>query len=285
MAEELPRYLKAGLASTTHTQQPLPVLLCLHGGGTNATGRIPLSQKRAAFDTDLQIVYNIQAMRLQRLLCNTFNLIFLDGPMPTRAGAGVLPVFEGCDPFFRWFRAGKDVNVMPPETRAQVKRALSYIEGEHEAGILGPVVGFMGFSQGAKLGAGLLWEQMVNGAESGWDFKFGVMCNAIAPPMCEVKEEDKMRRVTIPTLHVVGEEDPWRESSRKLYDEYFEKGISNKLEFPNGHRLPTADEETKKIADEILRMWQSCGSQKEDEKVSEKESLNLAASTVTEVVA
>ncbi|KAG9239134.1 putative ovarian cancer-associated gene 2 protein like protein [Amylocarpus encephaloides] len=255
-----PSYLKPGLSSA-HATNPLPVILCLHGGGTNAT------------------IFNIQAMRLQRLLNDSFQFVFLDGPSVTSAGAGVMPYFEGCDPFFRWFRAGKDVNVMPPETRQQVLRALEYLDEEREAGEMGEVVGFLGFSQGAKLGAGLLWEQMVQTSESKWNFKFGVMCNGIAPPMCEVREEDKSLRITTPTLHVVGQEDTWRESSRKLYDQYFDKSTSNKFEFPIGHRLPTADDETKKIADEILRIWQSCG-EKPAEKVVEKttgKKSNLAA--------
>jgi predicted esterase len=223
-------------------------------------------------------------MRIQRLLCNTFKLIFLEGPLITTAGAGILPVFEGCDPFHRWFRPGKDDNMLPPQTKAQVERALKYLAAEHKSGVLGKVVGFMGFSQGAKLGAGLLWEQMMKGAESGWDFKFGVMCNAIAPPMCEIKEEDKVRRITVPTLHVVGEEDPWRDSSRKLYNEYFDRELSSKFEFPVSHRLPTSEEETKKITDEILRIWETCD-KGDAEKVNGKDNVDVSAVQVAEVSA
>jgi predicted esterase len=279
-----PSYLTRGLAPTIQLEQPLPVILCLHGGGANATGRFGFLWISTTVDIDNYLVYNVQSVRIQRILCNTFNFLFLEGPMITTAGAGVMPVFDGCDPFYRWFRPGKDDNLMPPQTRARVKQALDYIEAEREAGVLGKVVGFMGFSQGGKLGAGLLWEQMMNGAECGWDFKFGVICNAIAPPMCEVKEEDKVRRITIPTLHVVGEEDPWRDSSRKLYNDYFDTNIAKKLEFPIGHRLPTSEDESKKITDEILRIWESCNKE-EAEEVSGKDTVDVAAVRVTEVVA
>lgn len=168
-----------------------------------------------------------------------------------------MPTFEGCDPYFRWFKGDKDINTMPPETRSQVSRAINWVNSESE---LGTVVAFLGFSQGGKLGAGLLWEQMLKGKESEWDFRFGVICNAISPPMTEIKEEDKGRKVGIPTLHVVGEEDEWRESSRELYEGFFDGDRSGKLEFGVGHRLPTAEGETKTIADEILRIWGEVGS-------------------------
>ena len=233
---------------------------------------------------DTYLVYNIQAMRIQRLLCDTFKLVFLEGPLTTTAGAGILPVFDGCGPFHRWFRPGKDDNILPPLTRARVESALEFLESEHKAGVLGKVVGFMGFSQGAKLGAGLMWEQMMKGAESGFDFKFGVMCNAIAPPMCEIKPEDKVRRITMPTLHVVGEEDPWRDSSRKLFNEYFDTDFSKKLEFPVSHRLPTSEHETKQITDEIFRIWESC-KKDEVEGVSGKDAVDVNAVKVAEVTA
>lgn len=163
-----------------------------------------------------------------------------------------MPTFEGCDPYFRWFKGDKDINTMPPETRSQVSRAVNWVNSEAE---LGTVVGFLGFSQGGKLGAGLLWEQMLKGEESGWNFKFGVICNAISPPMTEIRVEDEGKKVQTPTLHVIGEEDEWRESSRTLFGGFFDEERSRKLEFGVGHRLPTAEAETKKMADEILRIW------------------------------
>ncbi|CAG8972566.1 hypothetical protein HYALB_00011416 [Hymenoscyphus albidus] len=230
----LPSYLKLGLTAGEPLGTPLPVILCLHGGGSNAT------------------VFNIQSLRIQRLLSNTFTFVFLDGPSVTSAGAGVIPTFQGCDPYFRWFKGDRDINIMPSETRSQVSRALTFINSEPE---LGSVVAFLGFSQGGKLGAGLLWEQMLKGTESGWDFKFGIICNAISPPMTEIRGEDEGKRVQIPTLHVVGLEDEWRESSRSLFGGFFDGARSKKMEFGVGHRLPTAENETKDVADEILRIW------------------------------
>jgi hypothetical protein len=48
---------------------------------------------------------------------------------------------------------------------------------------------------------------------------------------------------------------PWRDESRKLYTDSFDEDSSTLLEFQIGHRLPTAEKDTQRIADEILRLY------------------------------
>lgn len=101
----------------------LPTILCLHGGGTSST------------------IFNIQTIRLQRALSSNFSFIFLDAPFESPAGPGVLPVFEGCGPFYRWLSLGGEGL---QTTRDLIKHTL--LEPDKE-GKKRNAVGVLGFSQ------------------------------------------------------------------------------------------------------------------------------------------
>ncbi|PMD35297.1 hypothetical protein L207DRAFT_516244 [Hyaloscypha variabilis F] len=215
---------QVGYGSTANNPTSLPSILCLHGGGTNS------------------MIFNIQTIRLQRALSSKFNFVFLDGPFPGPPGPGVLPVFESCGPFLRWTRSPSDAT-LSEETRTLITNACEKTE----------FVGVMGFSQGAKLAAGLLLEQQVKGRKG---FKFGVLLMGVSPPMVSgLSEEEKATRINVPSVVVLGKEDPWREEGRRLYDEFWEEGKASLLELGIGHRLPTLDFENSMIVDEILRLY------------------------------
>lgn len=120
-----------------------------------------------------------------------------------------------------------------------------------------------GTIRGAKCAAGLLLEQQLRskgelkGDEDFPYFKFGVFLNGTSPPLVSSNLTDEQKReiIQIPGLHVIGLEDPWRDESRKLYKESFSDDFSTLLEFQIGHRLPTVDKQTKRIADEIIRLY------------------------------
>jgi predicted esterase len=202
----------------------LPSILCLHGGGTNAT------------------IFNIQAIRLQRALSSTFNFVFLDAPFPGPPGPGVLPIFEGCGPFLRWTKSPADNN-LPDETRALITNACKETA----------FVGVLGFSQGAKLAAGLLLEQHVK-KEKG--FSFGVLLMGTSPPLVGgLSEEERGTKIGVPSVVVVGKEDPWREEGRSLFWEFCDREKATLVELDVGHRLPTLEAETQIIVDEILKLY------------------------------
>ncbi len=48
---------------------------------------------------------------------------------------------------------------------------------------------------------------------------------------------------------------PWRDESRKLYTDSFDEDCSTLLEFQIGHRLPVAEKDTQRIADEIVKLF------------------------------
>jgi predicted esterase len=211
-----------------------PALLCLHGGGTNRT------------------IFNIQTIRLQRALSSSFDFVFIDAPFEAPPGPGVMPVFEGCGPFYRWTAPGSDT--MPEETRKVINDVLADKSRNF--------VGVLGFSQGAKCAAGLLLEQQlrikrgepIDPKRPG--FKFGIFLNGVFPPLTGIlSEEEKGELIRIPSVHIIGSEDPFREESRALFQEAFDKRTAKKWEFELGHRLPTAEKDTSKIVGEVSRLY------------------------------
>ncbi|KAN0120381.1 Serine hydrolase FSH [Hyaloscypha variabilis] len=214
----------------------LPAILCLHGSGVNGQ------------------VFKFQTSALQRLLSKTFDFVFLDAPFVREAGDGVLPFFDGCEPFFRW-KSKSDDNIfsheeIEPEVRKLIEKTLKSRDNW---------VGILGFSQGGRLAAGLLVEQERReelGESDGEGFKFGVFLMTPSPPMSElVYEAGGVEKLQIPSVNVVGKQDKWYESSRKLHKEYFEEGTAKLVEFDMGHRVPSEPADVMGVAREILRLY------------------------------
>lgn len=207
-----------------------------HGGGTNST------------------IFNVQSIRIQRPLSKHFDFIFVDAPFPSKAGPGVLPVFDGCEPYLSWL--GKDKALLPDESLLNIETALKGREAD--------VVGVMGFSQGGKLGAGLLLMQQLRSSsfkdkEYPINFRFGVMCMSVCPPLLTEKYRALGRseeKITIPSVHVVGTEDEWYDDGIKLFDEHFDHKRSSIMEFDIGHRLPVEEDQTGRIVSAIRRLYE-----------------------------
>ncbi|KAF8864704.1 hypothetical protein BDZ45DRAFT_490178 [Acephala macrosclerotiorum] len=214
-----------------------PTILCLHGGGTNRT------------------IFNIQTIRIQRALATTFDFVFIDAPFEAPPGPGVMPIFEGCGPFYRWTKPGVPDD-LPEETHKLLHETL--------ADPTRNFIGIMGFSQGAKTAAGLVLEQQLRSKSSPSDpkatksgqFKFGIFLNAVYPPLVlGMTEEEKSELINLPSLHVIGTVDPFNEESHALYGEHFGKKTARKVEFELGHKLPTSEKETARIVGEINRLY------------------------------
>ncbi|MDI1487420.1 MAG: hypothetical protein OHK93_006690 [Ramalina farinacea] len=260
---------------------PLPRILCLHGGGTSAT------------------IFKIQTRHLARTLAPYFRLIYVDGPFPSDAGPGVLPVFVDCGPYYRWMppesfedvEAGVQEQVVAARrTRERVVDAIKRdeereVEKAGGKGGVGEVVGVLGFSQGARMAAGLLADQAASGDEKGItgmpEWKFGVLLCGSYPPYSianagkrpeefkgakdehGVLEPPAEHEVMgdVPTVHVRGLRDPHLEKGRRL-GRYF-GGEKEEMEFEMGHYLPQAAGDvasggknaTVEIRDAILRAW------------------------------
>ena len=201
------------------------------------------------------MIFNIQTIRIQRVLDPYFEFVFLDGPLHGEPGPGVIPVFEGLEPYRRWHVKGSEGK--PALTNALLQ---SFMEEQRRKDGRG-FVGALGFSQGARTVAGLLLEQQLKQRKEGADWggeglSFGVMLNGTTPPLtANLTDGEKMERISVPSLHVVGRDDPWREDGLELHGKHFDQETATLVEFAVGHRLPILEEDTAKITNEILRMY------------------------------
>ena len=220
------------------------------------------------------MIFSVQTRKLQYALRQHFRFVFIDGPFQTTAGPGVMPFFDGCDPFWRWVKTEGRRDI---EVRNVLQKTLKE-EGE-------PFVGVLGFSQGARLAAGIMLEQQEKGQVEGHNFRFAVCVNATYPALILAEESSSTSRPTLdaeltewdeiydlrihlPSVHVHGNQDPYVRGSR-LLARCFDPQTAKVFEFDNGHHLPTSASDTEQVAEEILRIYrgqESKGESHEDEE-------------------
>ena len=230
----------------------LPRILCLHGGGTNS------------------MIFKIQTRRLNYALRDYFKFVYTTAPFESPPGPDVMPVFTGCDPFFRWlFPEGSDQAPGQEEVRDHLKQVIKDDGGQF--------VGVLGFSQGGRMVAGLLADQEEGRNEGMPHFKVGVMLCSGGPPMSmsnaskpyrkpqnadqygEIRQPQEDEILHTPTVHVRGLQDVHCERGRRL-GYYFDDKIE--LEYDMGHHLPGAAGDTTspkgattEIAEAILKQY------------------------------
>lgn len=120
-----------------------PRILCLHGAGTTAE------------------IFAIQARAFIKPLDPYFTLVFADAPLDSDAGPGILPLFAENAPFKRWMRwkPHEDLLMDDGEVTSAIEEALEEaMQDDDAAGGEGEWVGLLGFSQGAKIAASVLYE-------------------------------------------------------------------------------------------------------------------------------
>ncbi|OHF02959.1 oxidoreductase [Colletotrichum orchidophilum] len=203
-----------------------PKILCLHGGGSSAG------------------IFQMQLIRLSRVLEPRFEFVFLDGPIETEAGPGVLPVFEGCGPYRRW--VSDDPSLPAEEFQRQKDTAMAMLKVYVQQ--TGPYVGVLGFSQGARAASSLLLEQQ---RQPFVPYQlFGVFLCGTYPPFVP---DDVLIR--LPTVHVVGLFDPWKPASEMLIEQCSEQSTRKVVRYPGGHHLPNAPEAIQNIANMVIDLW------------------------------
>ncbi|KAG9775189.1 hypothetical protein KCU88_g5197, partial [Aureobasidium melanogenum] len=134
----------------------------------------------------------------------------------------------------------------------------------------GEWVGVLGFSQGAKLAASLLYEQQLQGKPGPW--KFAVILAGRAPLVSLNEEAESFpwmqsagglpdaadldsvlerpdMKLRIPTLHVHGLKDEGLHLHRRLVQDYCAPGTTELVEWDGGHRIPIKKADVDKIVD------------------------------------
>lgn len=231
------------------TGSPLPAILCLHGGGSNAT------------------VFKIQTRRLYWVLEKQFRFVFAQAPIEGTPGHGMLPVFASCAPFYRWvtrrFKAGESDIEGTPQSEVEAIDKILFDVMEANGGV-DTFKGVIGFSQGARLVAGLLLRQKIEERDLGASktkFAFGIMIGGPFPPIAlseTVDPADYKLLTEIPTVHAWGRDDHVRPGCEELW-KTCESDHCFQMDFTGGHHLPLKDVEAKDLCDLIMAAWYAGG--------------------------
>lgn len=249
----------------------LPRILCLHGGGVNAK------------------VFRQQSRGLIKQLKSHFRLVFADGPFFCKPGPGIVPVYENHGPFRRWMRWLPEQPECDARTAAkridrQIKQAM---DEDDEQGATGEWVGLLGFSQGAKLAASMLFMQqkraeLLGENMAGSNFRFAVIMAGRAPlvtfdtqlvmspglaDLAEISVESpeeglggkRDHLLRLPTVHVHGRQDQGLHLHRRLLDQYCEPGSARLVEWDGNHRIPFKPKDVALIVDQILDVSRETG--------------------------
>jgi predicted esterase len=253
----------------------LPRILCLHGGGTNAR------------------IFRSQCRVIRASLRNQFRLVFAEGPFLARPGPDVTSRYEKHGPFRGWLlsaaenASGTDSELRAAQVVAHIQDALhTAICADDLQGATGEVVGLLGFSQGAKVAASILYAQQVcqqhllGSSATVWpDFRFAVLMAGRGPlvwllpgvatppgfisaaqPATAVLSDDgmgpaeRLDLLQLPTLHVHGLHDTALELHRRLLKRYFRADSVSLLEWQGGHRVPIRTLHVDELVEGILKV-------------------------------
>nr|UPX44676.1 hypothetical protein FAC6B23_10 [Penicillium fuscum]UXX61833.1 hypothetical protein FAC4N16_06 [Penicillium fuscum] len=240
----------------------LPRILCLHGGGTNTR------------------IFKTQCRVVSRKLEPYFRLAYAEAPFDSGPGPDVVSVYADWGPFKRWF----------PEHGVEDRAAIEAIDNsiktamieDERSGATGPWVGLLGFSQGAKLAASLMFRQQVRAeklgrAKAGSDWKFAVLMAGRAPivfsssmlsspsqielsgppDLSDIMGEEHVLK--LPTIHVHGLADPGLHSHRELLDNYCSFHSARVVEWNGAHRVPLKSANVNPLIEEILDLAKEIG--------------------------
>lgn len=250
----------------------LPRILCLHGGGTNAR------------------IFKAQCRVLARELKPHFRLAYAEAPYECEPGPDVVSVYAEYGPFKRWLRWLPEHQEIDDETTKDdiMRNLYAAMDADDKLGADGPWVGLLGFSQGAKLAASLLFrhqkrvEKFGEGkADSTW--KFAVLMAGRAPlvsldpdtfkstmlsrpsqiglsglaDLMDAASEDHL--LTLPSIHVHGLYDPGLDLHRDLLENYCDGDTVRVLEWDGGHRVPLKATDVNPLVEYILEIADETG--------------------------
>ncbi len=251
--------------STLH----LPRILCLHGGGTNAR------------------IFRAQCRALVVQLKSEYRLVFAQGPSDSWAGPDVLSVYSRWGPFRRWLRwRPHDPIIRPEDAVDEINKQLE--ESMRQDDILGATgewIALLGFSQGAKVSASLLYRQQVREEllgkdRAGTNFRFGILIAGrgpfvsldsdliLSPPLPDASQITDYKNagrktnshvLRIPTLHVHGLRDEGIGLHRQLFRDLCDEGSRTLIEWDGNHRLPLKFKDVSLVVNQIRELTKETG--------------------------
>ncbi|GIJ99633.1 hypothetical protein Aspvir_003634 [Aspergillus viridinutans] len=241
----------------------LPRILCLHGGGSNAR------------------IFRAQCRSLSLQLEERFRLIFADAPFLSGPGPDVESVYAEWGPFRSWVRptAGGSMSVTwgpgTVDVEAVDKAISNAVLADDSAGATGPIVGLLGFSQGAKMAACLLLRQQQENARrngpnnrtiTNTAYRFAVLLAGRGPLVAlDNARKDVVNggppslQLRLPTIHVHGTRDPGLAIHRELLHRDCVKDTARVIEWDGGHRVLIKTKDVALVVDAILQTARKTG--------------------------
>ncbi|PYH90614.1 hypothetical protein BO71DRAFT_443767 [Aspergillus ellipticus CBS 707.79] len=247
----------------------LPRLLCFHGGGTNAR------------------IFHAQCRVLRAGLQGFFRLCFVEAPFPCQPGLDVTSVYSARGPYRRWLRFKREHPEIDAESavRAIDLAIQATVQEDNQKGATGEWVGLLGFSQGAKLCASLLFRQQVQESKLGksstpTQFRFAVLLagrgplvslspNLVMTPslvdashlgfQVRVDRTSREHVLRLPTVHVHGMQDEGLPLHQQMLEQHFEKGRTRLVQWNGGHRVPVETKVVVAIVKEIVAVAKETG--------------------------
>lgn len=251
-----------------------PRILCLHGGGTNTR------------------IFRAQCRVLERRLESTFRLCYTEAPFASQPGPDVVSVYKDYGPFKAWLRWTAEDPY--PDANSAIEHItdalLTAMDDDDRRGATGEWVGLLGFSQGAKICASLLYMQQAHQEQGlyGWardwpNFHFAVLLAGRGPlislmpdvpvprglvsasePASTAAVDDRARipatdLVKIPTIHLHGLQDPGLYLHRRLLHDYFDMRQVRLLEWDGGHRVPIKTKDVNPLIQEMISIAAETG--------------------------
>lgn len=220
-------------------------MVMLHGSGSSAA------------------IFGIQTHLLAKELSKKFDLVFLDAPIPSAPGPGVLPLFADMPGYYRWVAPG-----LPASLRlAELLEVERYIRDQLEDQNIKPseVVAFCGFSQGALVSLAMHGLRLVDG--SVWEnLRFSVAIAASTTGnSTQIDEIEKIMGMLSKavgrddgkfpgyTVHASGLKDLWYKDGRRMAT-MCARDRTTTMDFRDGHVVPRQRTEVMKLAKMINNM-------------------------------
>ncbi|KAL6232509.1 hypothetical protein BDW75DRAFT_247135 [Aspergillus navahoensis] len=256
----------------------LPRILCLHGGGTNAR------------------IFRMQCRVLERSLHTTFRFVYAEAPFAAQPGSDVTSVYKDHGPFKAWLRCtAADPNRSAQEVVEMINLSIATAMYDDDMrGATGEWVALLGFSQGAKVAASILYAQQTLQQRLGeravtWPhFRFAVLMagrgplvwllpemsgvpssvpmglvDAACPSMLSSEPglpDDSIEHVLrLPTVHVHGLRDPGLSLHRRFLRSYCQPVSTSLVEWEGEHRVPNKSKDVTAVVDQIYTLARDTG--------------------------
>lgn len=248
----MPSFIERDASPCEQPSLHLPRIVCLHGGGTNAR------------------IFRAQCRVLRAQLAPYFRLVFPEAPFHSQPGPEVVSVFSTWGPFKSWIQGDSLAHAATKKSIAcyasTIYDAIDLALQEDEAaGATGPVVGLLGFSQGAKMAGSLLLQEqdrLQSEVFAGYssifpEYRFAVLLAGRGPLVkCDVDTQlwSQPPVLRLPTLHVHGLQDKGLYMHRELLRLHCTKTSSRLLEWDGDHRVPIKTRDVSRLVGEILLM-------------------------------